>query len=117
MAQQIQLRRGTAAQWTTANPTLAEGEMGLEVDTNKFKIGTGTTAWNSLGYSPMRRERRFAVNSTNNLIYYTGLASEGTAPSASGWSIRRVTINNSGAVVATATASGIWNNRESLTYI
>jgi hypothetical protein len=116
MAQQIQLRRGTAAAWTAANPTLAEGEMGLEVDTNKFKIGTGTTAWNSLGYSPIRRERQFAVNSTNNLIYYTGIASEGTAPSASGWAIRKVTIDNSGAVVATATASGIWNNRETLTY-
>lgn len=51
MAQQIQLRRGTAAQATAANPTLAEGEMGLETDTGKFKIGNGVTAWNSLGYA------------------------------------------------------------------
>ena len=36
MAQQILLRRGTAAEWTAANPILAEGEMGLEKDTNKF---------------------------------------------------------------------------------
>lgn len=47
---QIQLRRGTAAEWTAANPTLAQGEMGMETDTYKFKIGTGTTAWNSLQY-------------------------------------------------------------------
>jgi hypothetical protein len=51
MAQQIQLRNGTAAQWTSANPTLAVGELGVETDTNKFKVGTGSTAWNSLAYS------------------------------------------------------------------
>jgi hypothetical protein len=50
MAVQIQLRRGTASQWTSANPTLAIGEMGIETDTDQFKIGDGTTAWNSLGY-------------------------------------------------------------------
>lgn len=47
---QIQVRRGTAAQWTSANPTLAAGEWGFETDTNKAKIGTGSTAWNSLSY-------------------------------------------------------------------
>ena len=51
MAVQIQFRRGTAAEWSSANPLLAQGEMGLEWDTNKFKIGTGSTYWNSLGYS------------------------------------------------------------------
>jgi hypothetical protein len=47
---QIQIRRGTAAQWTSANPTLAVGEFGYESDTGKFKIGTGSTAWTSLSY-------------------------------------------------------------------
>ena len=47
---QIQIRRGTAAQWTSANPTLASGEFGYETDTGKFKIGDGSTAWASLGY-------------------------------------------------------------------
>lgn len=47
---QIQIRRGTAAQWTSANPTLASGEWGYETDTNKAKIGNGSTAWNSLAY-------------------------------------------------------------------
>jgi hypothetical protein len=50
MAIQIQFRRGTASEWTSANPTLAVGEMGLETDTDLFKIGDGTTAWTSLGY-------------------------------------------------------------------
>ena len=50
MSVQIQMRRGTAAHWTTANTLLAEGEIGLELDTQKFKIGTGVLAWNSLSY-------------------------------------------------------------------
>jgi hypothetical protein len=48
---QIQVRRGTATQWTSANPTLASGEWGFESDTGKVKIGNGSTAWNSLGYT------------------------------------------------------------------
>jgi len=50
MADQIQLRRDTAANWTSSNPTLASGEFGLETDTDQFKVGDGTTAWASLGY-------------------------------------------------------------------
>lgn len=50
MIQRIQLRRGTAAQWTAADPTLAAGEAGFETDTGKLKIGDGTTAWTSLLY-------------------------------------------------------------------
>lgn len=46
----IQSRRGTAAQWTSANPVLFDGEPGYEKDTGKMKIGDGTTAWNSLPY-------------------------------------------------------------------
>jgi len=48
---QIQIRRGTASQWTSANPTLAAGEQGYETDTGKMKIGNGSTAWNSLSYA------------------------------------------------------------------
>lgn len=51
MPQQIQLRRGTAAAWTSTNPTLAAGELGVETDTNKFKVGNGSTAWASLPYA------------------------------------------------------------------
>lgn len=45
---QIQFRRGTASQWSSTNPILAAGELGYETDTGNFKIGDGTTAWNSL---------------------------------------------------------------------
>ena len=50
MADIIQIRRDTAANWTSANPTLAQGELGIETDTLKIKAGTGSTAWTSLGY-------------------------------------------------------------------
>ncbi len=53
MAFKIQLRRGTAAQWTAANPILAAGEVGLETDTTLFKVGNGTTAWTSLPYGAL----------------------------------------------------------------
>lgn len=51
MADIIQLRRDTAANWTSENPTLAAGELAWESDTGKFKIGTGSTAWTGLSYS------------------------------------------------------------------
>lgn len=50
MAKQIQLRRDTAANWTSANPLLLEGEFGIETDTKRFKLGDGVTHWNSLAY-------------------------------------------------------------------
>jgi hypothetical protein len=50
MAQQIQIRRDISSNWTSANPILAQGEMGLETNTLKVKFGDGTTAWNSLAY-------------------------------------------------------------------
>ena len=51
MPTKIQLRRDTAADWTSNNPTMAAGEFGWESDTNRFKIGDGSNAWNSLAYA------------------------------------------------------------------
>lgn len=65
MPVQIQFRRGTATQWSTANPTLASGELGLETDTLKWKIGNGSTAWNSLSYA--------AVGTVTSVTAGTGL--------------------------------------------
>lgn len=47
----IQLRRGTAAQWTAANPVLSSGEPGVETDTGKMKVGNGTQTWTALPYA------------------------------------------------------------------
>jgi hypothetical protein len=51
MPVQIQLRRGTAAAWLSADPILAEGEIGTETDTGKWKVGDGVTHWSSLPYA------------------------------------------------------------------
>ena len=46
----FKLRNGTAAEWTAANPVLLVGEIGVETDTRRYKIGDGTTAWAGLSY-------------------------------------------------------------------
>lgn len=51
MLVRIQQRRGTSGQWLTSNPTLADGEIGIETDTDKYKIGDGASAWSTLPYN------------------------------------------------------------------
>jgi hypothetical protein len=46
----MQQRRGTAEQWTTADPVLAPGEIGFETDTGQFKVGDGVNIWSELSY-------------------------------------------------------------------
>lgn len=46
----IQFRRDTASNWATNNPLLASGELAIESDTGKFKLGNGTDSWSSLPY-------------------------------------------------------------------
>lgn len=53
MADLIQFRRDTSSNWTSTNPILAQGELGLETDTSKYKIGNGSSAWNSLSYGSL----------------------------------------------------------------
>ena len=50
VADRIQIRRDTAANWTSANPTLTQGELDLKL-IHKLKAGDGSTAWTSLAYS------------------------------------------------------------------
>ncbi len=66
MASRIQTRRDTAANWTSANPTLAVGEMGYETDTDKFKMGDGTTAWTSLTYHKDQTDSEIKTAYENN---------------------------------------------------
>ena len=77
---QFQFRRGTGAEWSAANTVLAPGEMGIDTDTYRFKIGDGTTAWNNLTYSPVADGPQGAIqyNDSNaiagssNLVYTDG---------------------------------------------
>ena len=52
MATQFKFRRDTAANWSSANPVLADGEIGVDTTNKKFKLGDGSTAWNSLAVYP-----------------------------------------------------------------
>jgi len=74
MAVQIQFRRGTAFEWHSVNPKLAEAEMGIETDTNLFKIGDGIHFWDDLDYGGIRGYTGSASTSTlsmavSNVIY------------------------------------------------
>jgi hypothetical protein len=46
----IQIKRGTASNWYDKNPVLKNGELGIETDTKKIKLGNGTNQWRSLAY-------------------------------------------------------------------
>lgn len=69
MAVRIQFRRGTASEWTTADPTLSAGEFGFETDTRQFKIGDGATVWSSLPYP--------ATGTITEVVAGTGLSGGG----------------------------------------
>ena len=91
MADILQIRRGTAAQWTSTNPILADGELGFETDTKKGKLGDGVLAWTSLPYS------------------WTGVLSTGTVTSVgatvpTGLSISGSPITSSGVLAISFTA-------------
>lgn len=46
----LQLRHAVSTDWATVNPVLAVGELGYETNSGQFKIGIGSTGWNSLAY-------------------------------------------------------------------
>ncbi len=69
MAVQIQLRRDSSSNWTSANPTLALGELGLETDGYKYKIGDGATAWTSLSYAELAGTDVFTINEQTGTAY------------------------------------------------
>ena len=64
----MQQRRGTAAQWTAANPVLAAGEIGFETDTSKFKMGNGSSTWSALQYFANASELAALVNGAPGLL-------------------------------------------------
>jgi len=74
---QLQQRRGTAASWTSTNPTLAAGEIGFESDTGKIKIGTGSTAWNALAYTASSTAVTYLFNATAAQTTFSGTDANG----------------------------------------
>jgi hypothetical protein len=91
----LQLRRGTEAQWDAANPTLAAGEIGIETDTNTFKFGDGSTAWNSLSYALSQTVDDYILLSTKGVANgVASLDSSGFIPSAQLPPLAKVTVSS-----------------------
>ena len=72
----FQLRNDTAANWTTANPTLLAGEIGIETDTKKFKFGDGNTEWTKLGYAGVDEAQINALIAATEDNYYEVIPTE-----------------------------------------
>ena len=68
MATIIKLKRALATRWTSQNPVLAAGEVGLETDTRKVKYGDGTTAWTSLPYGKAEADLTDASTTAKGVI-------------------------------------------------
>jgi hypothetical protein len=106
MASIIQFRRDTASNWTSNNPTLAAGELGIESDTGQYKIGDGSTVWTSLSYGIGVLGTTF-IDAKGDLIL-------GTADN----TIARVAVGSNGQVLTadSSASSGVkWVSNESIT--
>lgn len=95
LAVKIIIRNDTSTNWNSKNPVLAKGEMGIEINTNKFKFGDGVTAWNTLPYAsatntvvniqaPSSTDVNYDIgttwiDSTNNNVYILTKILDGTA--------------------------------------
>jgi hypothetical protein len=82
----VQIRRGTKSQWVSANPILANGEMGFEIDTGRLKIGDGSLRWNNLNYIGTSENLIKVYNNTGfsiqkgQAVYFTGYDTEYSVP-------------------------------------
>lgn len=102
----LKMRGRLAADWTSGNEVLLAREIGVETDTNKFKFGDGTTAWNSLAYvgQPLDADlTALAGNSTNGLWARTG-AGTGAARTLTG-TANEITATNGDGVSGNPTFS------------
>lgn len=113
----ILLRNDTASNWTTENPVLSKGELGIEIDTNKFKIGDGVKTWAQLGYAgtvvaASATNGHITIDGVDTTVYTLptgGSAIGGVKTTASGAGTVKINsagtmeLNTSGATAATYT--------------
>ncbi len=118
MATKIQLRRDSAANWAGANPVLAAGEAGVELDTLRMKLGDGVTAWNSLAYTTSGGTGSVGgvtvsgtASAGQTLVASSGSSASWATPSAG--AISGVTVSGTPvagqSLVATSSGSAAWS--------
>ena len=98
----IQVRRGTASDWTSVNPTLAAGEVGFESNTRKMKVGDGSTAWSSLDY--ISSDAPAIEEIAQDTIYNALIVGSGLSKSYDDV-LNKITVNVDSSVVATLTGT------------
>lgn len=77
---QLKIRRDTTASWSSANPILAEGEIGVDTDTEVFKVGDGVTAWNSLNSNIVFNAPTLNLPTLNSPVFGAGSADANSKP-------------------------------------
>jgi len=112
----IKTRRGFASTWSGVNPTLDAGEFGYESDTTKFKIGTGSVAWNSLPYATAIVSSIAATGLTGETlatnVTTSSLTSFGTSPT-----LNSPTISGTASLSGTIVANSATITATELSYI
>ena len=78
MSTQIQIRRDTSANWSAADPVLAEGELGYDLTSEQFKVGDGSTPWSGLEYSANSGGGELWEQNGDDIYYNDGNVSIGT---------------------------------------
>lgn len=102
----IQQKRDSAADWITNNPTLAAGVIGVEEDTNRIKIGNGSTAWNSLPYVGVAIVASGATAMSGNSVA-ANTCSTAVAVSAAGVATTDTIIATPDAILSTVAGYGV----------
>ena len=112
MATRMQQRRGTAQQWTTANPILAAGEIGFESGTNKFKIGDGVNTWSALTYYASAAEIAALVDGAPDLLNTLNELAAAIGDDANFGTAIEASINTSVDEANTFTTTAVSNHRQ-----